>query len=63
MEHGTYSASASGFSLLQPLTVEVTVSEGTIETEVLLVGMGGSGSVAALSAAETMYAANGNDTS
>ncbi len=32
MEHGTYSASASGFSLLQPLTVEVTVSEDTIET-------------------------------
>lgn len=32
IEHETYSASASGFSLLQPLTVEVTVSEGIIET-------------------------------
>lgn len=32
MELGTYSASASGFSLLQPLTVEVTVSEDIIET-------------------------------
>ena len=32
MGHGTYSASASVFSLLQPLTVEVTVSEDTIET-------------------------------
>lgn len=32
MEHGTYTASASEFSLLQPLTVEVTVSEDIIET-------------------------------
>ena len=32
MEHGTYTASASEFSLLQPLKVEVTVSEDIIET-------------------------------
>ncbi|MCI9264437.1 MAG: FAD-binding protein [Oscillospiraceae bacterium] len=35
----------------------------TIDTEVLVVGMGGSGTAAAMSAAETMYAANGKDPS
>lgn len=37
---------------------EKSAKQETIETEVLLVGMGGSGS-----AAETMYVADGNDTS
>ena len=35
----------------------------TIDTDVLVVGMGGSGTAAAMSAAETMYAANGKDPS
>ncbi len=35
----------------------------TIDTDVLVVGMGGSGTAAAMSAAETMYAANGGDAS
>lgn len=148
MKPGTYTATASGFSLLQPLEVKVTVSETaiekielgenaetypfvtaamekivprmldaqsvrvdaitgatgsstgiklateaalkdalaaggadesaiesfytvpekvskqeTIDTDILVVGMGGSGTAAAMSAAEAMYAANGGDAS
>ncbi len=35
----------------------------TLETDILVVGLGGSGTAAAVSAAEAMYAANGNDPS
>lgn len=35
----------------------------TMDVDVLVVGMGGSGAAAAMSAAEAMYAANGNDAS
>lgn len=40
-----------------------SVEKETIDVDVLVVGMGGSGSAAAMSAAEAMYAANGNDAS
>lgn len=45
-------------------TASQKVSEQkTIETDILIVGLGGSGTAAAMSAAEAMYAANGNDAS
>lgn len=38
-------------------------AQETLETDILVVGLGGSGTAAAVSAAEAMYAANGNDPS
>ncbi|MGI5929229.1 FMN-binding protein [Pseudoflavonifractor sp.] len=40
---------------------EKVSKQETIETDILVVGMGGSGTAAAMSAAEAMYAAGGND--
>lgn len=42
---------------------EKSTEQVTLETDILVVGMGGSGTAAAVSAAEAMYAANGNDPS
>ena len=40
-----------------------STEQETIDVDVLVVGLGGSGTAAAMSAAETQYAANGNDAS
>lgn len=45
------------------VTPEKSTEKVEIEVDVLVVGMGGSGSVAALSAAETLYGLNGEDAS
>ena len=42
---------------------EKVIAHETLETDILVVGLGGSGTAAAVSAAEAMYAANGNDPS
>ncbi len=53
---------ASAISAFYVDTPVVTVTK-VIDTEVLVIGMGGSGIAAATSAAEEMYAANGQDAS
>ncbi len=56
---GTDAGAITAFYVDTPLVDATEV----IDTEVLVIGMGGSGITAAMSAAETMYEANGQDSS